>query len=153
MQRHHVICLRVQHDNPRCVSAPSIRTDVLIMLKNTHTHTIKQYIPHNEICNYPQQLNPNLIRLIQNKVLRIALGRKPAQTLNQNWVVLDYCQYSSPGSRKRTRIAHSDNLHWVPRPLCNPKVCSQCVDGRHILTVQHGPWKTKGLQDNRTHAH
>ncbi len=73
-------------------------------------------------------------------------GRDIAQDLT-NYVVLDYSQYNGRGYRKRTRIAHSDNVYWVPRPLCNPKVCSQCVDGRHILTAQQGPGKKKGMRD------
>lgn len=66
--------------------------------------------------------------------LRGKEGREVAKDL-KHYVVLDYCQYNGPGYRKRTRIAHSENLHWIPRPLCNPKVCAQCVDGKHIKTA------------------
>ena len=55
-----------------------------------------------------------------------------------NYVIVDYCQFNGPGYRKRTRIAHSDNLVWNPQPLCDPKTCEQCVDGRHMLTAQRG---------------
>ena len=91
-----------------------------------------------EIITYFQQLNPDLIWFIENGDSTLLWGREVARDLT-NYVVLDYCQYNGPGYRKRTRIAHSENLHWVPRPLCNPKVCSQCVDGRHLLTAQRGP--------------
>ena len=63
-----------------------------------------------------------------------------------NYVVLDYCTYRGPGYRKRTRIAHSENLQWNPRPLCDPKTCGQCIDGKHILTAQRGPGKRNGTQ-------
>ena len=53
-------------------------------------------------------------------------------------VMPDYCQCNDPEYRKRTEVAHSDSLVWVPRPLCNPKVCSHCVDGMYIKTAQQG---------------
>ena len=69
-------------------------------------------------------------------------GRDVAKTLT-NYVVLDYCQYNGPGYRKRTRIAHSDNIQWIPRPSCNPTTCPQCVGGKHLFTAQRGPGKGK----------
>ena len=65
-------------------------------------------------------MNPNLIWFIES------------------YIILDYCQYNGPGYRKRTRIAHSDNIVYNPRPLCNPKTCQQCIDGKHIKTAQRG---------------
>ena len=62
-------------------------------------------------------------------------GREVAKDL-KNYVVLDYCQSHGPGYRKRTRIALSENLHWIPRR--NPKTRAQCVDGKHIKTAQQG---------------
>ena len=53
------------------------------------------------------------------------------------------------GYRKRTRIAHSDNLQWIPRPLCNPKTCPSCVDGVHIRSAQQGPAKRKGVRNKQ----
>ena len=93
-----------------------------------------------EIISYFQRQNPDLIWFVENGQTTILWGREVAKDLT-NYVVLDYCQYGGPGYRKRTRIAHSENLHWVPRPLCDPMACTQCVDGRHILTAQQGPGK------------
>ena len=100
-----------------------------------------------EIIKYFQTLNPDLIWFIENG-LTLLWGRDVAMDL-KNYVVLDYCQFGGPGYRKRTRIAHSDNLHWVPRPLCDPKTCSQCVDGKHLLTAQRGPGKGKDYKTDR----
>ncbi len=75
--------------------------------------------------------------VLENGDSTLLWGRDVAKDLT-NYVVLDYCQYGTQ-YRKRTRIAHSENLHWVPRALCNAKTCSQCVDGKHILTAQRGP--------------
>ncbi len=72
-------------------------------------------------------------------------GREVAKEL-KNYVVLDYCQYGTK-YRKRTRIAHSDNITWTPRKLCDPKTCHACVDGKHWLTAQRGPGPgRKGMQ-------
>ena len=69
-------------------------------------------------------------------------GRVVAKDLT-TYVVLDYCQYHGPGYRKRTRLAHSDKLQWIPRPLCNSRTCAQCVDGRRIKTLQQGKQSTQ----------
>ena len=53
-------------------------------------------------------------------------GKDVAKDL-KHYGVLDYCQYNVPGYRKRARIAHSDNLCWAPRPLCNPKRSSEII--------------------------
>ena len=98
-----------------------------------------------EIIKYFQQINPDLIWFIENGNNTLLWDREVANDLT-NFVVADYCQYSGPGCRKRTRIAHSDNLLWIPRPLCDSKTCSQCVHGRHILTAQRGPGKSAGVR-------
>jgi len=98
-----------------------------------------------EIIQYFQELNPGLMWFLENGDSTLLWGRKVGIGLT-NYVILDYCQYGGPGYRKRTRIAHSDNLQWRPRPLCNPKTCSQVVDGRHILTAQQGPGKKNGVR-------
>ena len=95
-----------------------------------------------EIITYFQRENPDLIWFIENGASTMLWGRDVAKTLT-NYVVLDYCQFNGPGYRKRTRIAHSDNIRWNPRPLCNPTTCPQCIDGKHILTAQRGPSKGK----------
>jgi len=101
-----------------------------------------------EIITYFQKLNPDLIWFIENGDSTMLWGRVVAQNLT-NYVVLDYCQYQGPGYRKRTRVAHSENLLWNPRPLCDPKTCGQCVDGKHKLSAQRGPCKGKDKELDR----
>ena len=64
-------------------------------------------------------------------------------------MIWDCCQYNGPGNRKRTRIAHSNNIQWKPRPLCDPKTCGQCVDGKHLVTAQRGPTRGNDKQLDR----
>ena len=90
-----------------------------------------------EIIKHFEKLNPSLIWFIENGDSTLLWGRDVAKELT-NYVVLDYCAYHGPGYRKRTRISHSNNIIWNPRPLCNPKTCEQCVDGKHIKTAQRG---------------
>ena len=101
-----------------------------------------------EIIKYFQKLNPDLIWFLENGHTTMLWGRDVAKDLT-NYVVLDYCTYRGPGYRKRTRIAHSENLQWTPRPLCDPKLCPQVIDGRHILTAQQGPGKKAGVRDRQ----
>ena len=75
-------------------------------------------------------------------------GREVARDLT-NYVVLDYCQYNGPGYRKRTRIAHSGDIRWNPRPLCEPKACGQCADGKQLVTAQRGSCKGKDKRLDR----
>ncbi len=88
-----------------------------------------------EILHYFQKLNPDLIWFVENGDSTMLWAREVAKDLT-NYVVLDYCHYNGPGYRKRTRIAHSENIRWNPRPPCDPKTCGQCIDGKHILTAQ-----------------
>ena len=63
-------------------------------------------------------------------------------------VTLDYCQFSSEmGYRKRTKLA--TNTAFEGRPLCNPRTCAACVDGRHIKSAQRGPCKGKDPRTDR----
>ncbi len=101
-----------------------------------------------EIIQHFQRLNPDLIWFLENGDSTLLWGREVAKDLTK-YVKLDYCSYQGAGYRKRTRIAHSDNLQWMPRPLCDPKTCSQVVDGRHILTAQQGPAKRKGVRNKQ----
>ena len=58
---------------------------------------------------------------------------------------------SGPGYRKRTHLAHSENIQWNPRPLCDPKSCEQCVNGKHVKTAQRGKQSNpKQKRDNDT---
>ena len=101
-----------------------------------------------EIIQYFQKLNPDLIWFIENGDSTMLWAREVSKDLT-NYVILDYCQYNGPGYRKRTRIAHSNNIVWNPRPLCDPKSCRQCVDGKHLLSAQRGPCKGKDKQIDR----
>ena len=96
-----------------------------------------------EIIQYFQEQNPQLIWFIENGNTTMLWKRDVAKDLT-NYTILDYCQYNGPGYRKRTRIAHSDNVKWNPRPLCDPKSCKQCVDGVHFRTAQQGSAKING---------
>ena len=101
-----------------------------------------------EIIKYFQQLSPDLKWFIENGDSTILWGRDVAKDL-KTCVILDYCQYNGPGYRKRTRTAHSDNIIWNPRQLCDQKMCGQCVDGKHKLSAQPGPCKGSNKQINR----
>ena len=93
-----------------------------------------------EIIKFYQEKNPALIWFLENGDSTLLWCRDVAQNLT-NFVVLDYCQYGTL-YRKRTRIAHSMNVHWEPRPLCNPKTCHACPDGKtHLKCAQRGPNK------------
>ena len=61
------------------------------------------------IIQYLKRLNPNLIWFLENGDSTLLWKREVAKDLT-NFVVVDYCQYGGPGYRKRTRIAHSDNI-------------------------------------------
>ena len=94
-----------------------------------------------EIIHYFEQKNPALLWFLENGDSTLLWGREVAKNL-KDFVVLDYCQYGTL-YRKRTRIAHSANLHWEPKALCNPKTCHACPDGkRHLKCAQRGPDKT-----------
>ena len=87
-----------------------------------------------------------MLWFIENPDTSILWGREVASDFTpQVW--LDYCQYSGPGYRKRTRIA--TNAVWAPRALCDSKTCQQCVDGRHLLSAQRGPGKGKDPKVDR----
>ena len=85
-------------------------------------------------------MNKDLIWFLENGASTLLWGRDCASDLNWS-VTLDYCCYGTL-YRKRTRIAHSANLLWDPRPLCDPKTCHACPDGKtHLKCAQRGPNK------------
>ena len=90
-----------------------------------------------EIIQYFKKLNPELIWFLENGDSTLLWGRLVATDLT-TYIRLDDCQYNGPGYRKRTRFAHSDNITWIPRPLCDPKSCEQCINGKHLKTAQQG---------------
>ena len=59
-------------------------------------------------------------------------------------VRLDFCCYGKP-YRKRTKLA-TNTVDYVPRPLCDPRTCPACVDGKHIKSAQQGPCKRGGVR-------
>ena len=61
-------------------------------------------------------------------------------------VRLDFCQYSNTPYRKRTKLA-TNAVDYVPKPLCNPRTCASCVDGKHIKSAQRGPCIRGGVRD------
>ena len=103
-----------------------------------------------EIIQYFEKLNPSLIWFIENGDSTLLWTREVCSFMT-DFVVVDYCQYNGPGYRKRTRIAHSDNIVWNPRPICDAKTCKQCINGKHMLTAQRGRQSDpKQRRDNDT---
>ena len=94
-----------------------------------------------EIIQYFESKNQNLIWFLENGQTTLLWKREVAKNLTI-YVDLDYCQYGTL-YRKRTRIAHSKNLVWNPRPKCNPKTCLSCVNGVHLKSAQKGNDKGK----------
>ena len=97
-----------------------------------------------EIIKYFQLRNPELAWFVENPDSSQLWSRAVAWELYPR-NRLDYCAYGTP-YRKRTRIA--SNVHWDPRPLCDPRTCPACVDGRHVKSAQKGPTKGRGPEDN-----
>ena len=94
-----------------------------------------------EIRDFFLDLNPCMLWFCENGASTLLWEREIAKTL---WprVTLSYCQYNGPGYQKNTTIA--TNAIWTPRAKCDPKTCTQVVDGRHRLSAQQGPGKIKG---------
>ena len=96
-----------------------------------------------EIIRHFQTLNPEIAWFVENPSTSQLWGREVARDLYPR-VQLDYCAYGAP-YRKRTKV--STNAPWTPRPLCDPRTCPSCIDGRHVKSAQKGPDKTKGAGD------
>ena len=92
-----------------------------------------------EVIQHFQAKNPALIWFIENPDSSL-LWKRLVSTPFPDRVRLDFCQYGKP-YRKRTKLA--TNTDFVARPLCNPKVCPACVDGRHAKSAQRGPAASK----------
>ena len=61
---------------------------------------------------------------------------------------ISYCMYGYP-YRKPTRI-WTNSARWEPRPMCTQKApCPMVVDGRHPMTAQRGPSRSKLREMNR----
>ena len=96
-----------------------------------------------EIIQHFQALNPELGWFVENPATSLLWSRAVENELYPR-VKLDYCAYGAP-YRKRTLIA--TNVLWTPRPLCDPRTCPSCIDGRHVKSAQKGPDKNKGAGD------
>ena len=104
-----------------------------------------------EIIQYFESKKPNLIWFLENGRTTLLWKREVAKNLT-NYVDLDYCQYGTL-YRKRTRIAHSKNLIWQPRPKCDPKTCFDCVNGVHIKSAQRGNDRGKDKRIDQCTVH
>jgi hypothetical protein len=96
-----------------------------------------------EIISHFRALAPELLWFVENPDSSMLWKRAVSAEMHPQ-VRLDYCQYSGPGYRKRTRVA--TNALWVPRPLCDPNTCPACVDRKHVMSAQRGP---SGRNDRR----
>ena len=96
-----------------------------------------------EVIRHYEALNPELVWFIENPDSSQLWSRAVAWELYPR-ARLDYCTYGTL-YRKRTKVA--TNVLWTPRPLCDPRVCQSCKDGRHVKSAQKGPDKGKGAGD------
>ena len=90
-----------------------------------------------EIIQHYLEQNPALLWTIENPDSSLLWRRTVGACLTPQ-VRLDHCAYGAKW-RKRTRLA--TNSGFVPRTLCDPKVCGSCEAGKHIRTAQRGPQK------------
>jgi len=93
-----------------------------------------------EIIRYFEQIHPtnSMIWFIENPDSSMLWRRRISEPF-PFYVRLDYCQYGKP-YRKRTRFA-TNAYDYKPKPLCDPKTCKFCINGKHIKTAQRGPSK------------
>ena len=91
------------------------------------------------------ELNPNLAWFIENPGSSHLWRRAVAEPFPRV-TALDYCQYGKP-YRKRTKLA--TNTAYEGMPLCSPRTCASCVNGKHIKSAQRGPSKGKDYQTDR----
>ena len=91
--------------------------------------------------------NPLLLYFIENPAFSQLWNRKCAEEFRNPHIILDYCCYGAE-YRKRTRLATNSN--FIPRPLCNPKICVSCPDGKtHAKSAQKGPCQGKNFALDR----
>jgi site-specific DNA-cytosine methylase len=101
-----------------------------------------------EIIKHFLEKNPELLYFIENPAFSQLWKRECAREFKNPHIILDYCCYGSPGFRKRTKIATNSN--YIPRPLCNPKICVSCPDGKtHAKSAQKGPCRGKDFAVDR----
>ena len=91
-----------------------------------------------EIIKHFLELNCALLWFVENAFSSLLWRRSVSFPLNPR-KTFDACQYGALW-RKRTRIA-TNALDWVPPPLCDPKHCHACDEGKHQRTARRGPQK------------
>ena len=96
-----------------------------------------------EIIEHFLNLNPDMIWFIENPASSLLWGRRVSEPFSIR-VVLDFCSYGTM-YRKRTKLATNSNYN--PRPLCDPKTCHACRDGKHVKSAQKGPSGKNGSLD------
>ena len=94
------------------------------------------------ICHFENKNPGGILWFIENPDSSLLWGRRVSDPFPHR-VRLDYCQYGRL-FRKRTKLA--TNTNYTPRPLCNPKTCHACIDGRHRLSAQQGPCIRNGVR-------
>jgi hypothetical protein len=100
-----------------------------------------------EIIRYFLDKNPSMLYWIENPAFSQIWKRDCAREFASPHVILDYCAYGS-AYRKRTRFA--TNASHVPRPLCDPRNCVSCPNGKsHARTAQKGPCRGKDFALDR----
>ena len=98
-----------------------------------------------EIIKHFLEKNPELLYFIENPAFSQLWKREVAKEFADPSIILDYCCYGSE-YRKRTRFATNSN--FIPRPLCIPKICVSCPDGKtHAKSAQKGPCRGKAKTD------
>ena len=86
-----------------------------------------------------------MLYFIENPAFSQLWKRECSNEFRNPHIILDYCSYGSE-YKKRTRF--STNSNYIPRSLCNPKICVSCPDGKtHAKTAQKGPSKGKDKTD------
>ena len=101
-----------------------------------------------EIIKHFSLRRPTLVYFIENPAYSHLWRREVAREFATPFVLCDFCSYGAP-YRKRTRWA-TNSATWTPRPLCDPKRCASCPDGRtHVRTAQKGPGRGKSLLEDR----
>ena len=98
-----------------------------------------------EMIKHFLEKNPLMLYFIENPGYSLLWKRECAREFADPSIFLDYCCYGSP-YRKRTRLA--TNSGFIPRSLCDPKMCVSCPDGKtHAKSAQKGPCKGKDRTD------
>ena len=75
------------------------------------------------------------------------MWKRAASNWFENRIILDFCQY---GKLYRKRTCLATNSNFKPKPLCDPKICHACLNGKtHCITAQRGPGKNRCHKTDR----